>query len=187
MSDIERELEAELHRVLDPVAALPVPARRTTPSRTTRTRALLGGAGAALTFKLLSGAVAAAAAVTVAGAATTGSINPADWGQQVREKVESCKAELADGQHGIGDCVSAFASQHGQAVASDARHHGQGEGNENGSGSGPANSHGGNPNANDHAKDRSTRSASPKDPARSTEREPSDPAMQTTVHIPPQQ
>jgi hypothetical protein len=63
-------------------------------------------------------AIAAVAAVAAAGAVTatavTGSPNPQVWGQQVSEKVESCKAALKTGQHGIGDCVSDFASKHGQ-------------------------------------------------------------------------
>jgi hypothetical protein len=181
MSDIERELESELHRVLDPIAAGPVPGRRTAQSRATRTRALVGGAGAALTFKLLSGAVAAAAAVTVAGAATTGSLNPGVWGQQVTQRVQQCKDELADGQHGIGDCVSAFSNTHGQSVASDARHQGQGNGN------GSSNSHGGNSNANDHAKDKSKDHPQPTPKGSSAgDQEPTDPAMHATVTVPPQ-
>ena len=147
MSDLDRELESELHRVLDPIAAQPIPARRVHASRI-RARAVVGGAGAALSVKLLTGLAVAAAAVTVAGAATTGSINPVDWGAQVSQHVASCKAALAAGQHGIGDCVSDFANQHGQTVASDARHHG------NGSGNGSTNAHGNNSNANDHAKDK---------------------------------
>ena len=87
MSDLERELEQELHRVLDPLAAMPVPDRRPAASRKA-TRALLGGAGAALTVKLLTGVAVAAAAVTVAGASATGSLNPADWGRQVGAKLE---------------------------------------------------------------------------------------------------
>src|SRR6266480_2778723 len=145
MSDLERELEQELHRVLDPIAGLPIPPRRMIRNRRV-TRALLGGAGAALSFKLLTGVAVAAAAVTVAGAATTGSVNPVTWGQQVSEHVAECKAKLADGQHGIGDCVSSFANQHGQAVASEARHHGQGNGNENGNANGASNAHGNNSN-----------------------------------------
>ena len=150
MNDFDRELESELHRVLDPLAGLPVPARRTVQSRATRTRALLGGAGAALTLKVLTGAVAAAAAVTVAGVATTGSFSPGVWGTTVTATVSDCKAKLTDGQHGIGDCVSDIASTHGQAVASDARHHGQG------SGQGSDNAHGNNSNATDHSKGKST-------------------------------
>jgi len=130
MSDLERELEQELHRVLDPITALPIPARRQ-PEARRAARALLGGAGAALTVKVLTGVAVAAAAVTVAGAATTGSLNPADWGQQVTQQVADCKAQLADGQHGIGACVSSFASQHGSAAASAARQHGNGNGNGN--------------------------------------------------------
>jgi len=130
MSDLERELEQELHRVLDPITALPIPARRQ-PEARRAARALLGGAGAALTVKVLTGVAVAAAAVTVAGAATTGSLNPADWGQQVTRQVADCKAQLADGQHGIGACVSSFASQHGSAAASAARQHGNGNGNGN--------------------------------------------------------
>jgi hypothetical protein len=149
MSDLERELESELHRVLDPMSAVPIPRRRTVQSRGT-TRALLRGAGAALSLKLLTGVAVAAAAVTVAGVATTGSLNPGNWGQQVTTQVSKCKAQLADGQHGIGDCVSPFASQHGAAVASAARHHGNGNGD--GGTSNPSGN--GNGNANGHAKDK---------------------------------
>lgn len=113
-------------------------------------RKVVGGAGAAIAVKILTGIAAAAAAVTVAGAATevalTGSVNPADWGQQVTQQVEACKASAARlGVHGIGECVSDFANQHGQAVsashrASDSRGHdkngetGNGNGNANGNG-----------------------------------------------------
>jgi hypothetical protein len=54
------------------------------------------------------GAVSAAAATAV-----THSANPAAWGQQVREAVQDCKQNLGVAHHGIGDCVSAFARQHG--------------------------------------------------------------------------
>ncbi len=63
-------------------------------------------------------AVAAVAAVAAAGAVTatavTHSPNPQVWGQQVKAAVEQCKDDLKSGQHGIGDCVSDFASQKGQ-------------------------------------------------------------------------
>jgi len=131
MSDLERELEQELHRVLDPIAGLPIPPRRMIRDRRTA-RALLGAAGAALSLKLLTGVAVAAAAVTVAGAATTGSLDPNVWGQQVKTRVAECKDKLADGQHGIGECVSSFASQHGASVSSAARQHGHGNGNANG-------------------------------------------------------
>ena len=93
------------------------------------------------------------AAAAVAEAAITGSADPANWGQQVRHQVSVCKAALATGEHGIGQCVSAFASQHGQdlsARASGARlNHGNGNGNAKGhdqaskdKGNGKANGHG---------------------------------------------
>jgi len=182
MSDIERELESDLHRVLDPVAAMSTIPPWRQPMRRGALRTVLGGAGAALSLKLLSGVAVAAAAVTVAGAATTGSINPVTWGQQVSEHVAECKAKLADGQHGIGDCVSSFANQHGQAVASEARHHGQGNGNGNGNGNGSSNTNGNNGNANGHAKEKKSQ----KDPSASTDQEPTDPPIESSVHIPPQ-
>ena len=84
MNDLERELETELHRILDPMTAGTIPAWRvTTPSGGTMKR-LLGGAGAALGVKILTGFAVAAAAATFAAAATevaiTGSINPLNWG-----------------------------------------------------------------------------------------------------------
>ena len=82
---------------------------------------LLGGAGVALGLKLATGVAIAAFAAVAAGATTevavTGSLNPADWGQQVKTTVADCKAKLAAGQHGIGDCVSDFAKQHGDLVS----------------------------------------------------------------------
>jgi hypothetical protein len=82
------------------------------------TKRILGGAGVAVGFKVLTGIALAAAAATIAGAATetviTGSVNPSVWGQQVRESVEACKQTVAaTGQHGIGGCVSNFATKHG--------------------------------------------------------------------------
>ena len=152
MSNLERELAEELHRVLDPIAARPIPPRRAVQgTRTLKT--VLGGAGAALTIKVLTGVAVAAAAVTVAGAAATGSLTPVVWGQQVTQQVSSCKSKLAAGDHGIGDCVSQFASQHGVAVASAARHRGNGNGNGNPTDSGGSNGNGnGNGNANGHGK-----------------------------------
>ncbi len=157
MNDFERDLEGELHRILDPMTAVSIPLRRGTDSGGTMKK-LLGGVGAAIGVKLLTGIAVAAAAVTVAAAATevatTGSINPQDWGQQVSQQVQTCKDTLrASGTRGIGQCVSQFAKQHGKVVstahASDARSHGQGNGNGNGNSNGN-----GNGNGNSHAKDK---------------------------------
>jgi hypothetical protein len=75
--------------------------------------------------KVAVGIAVATIAVAAAGAATeasvTGSVNPSDWGQQVVQQVAKCKAALAPGSHGIGQCVSAFAKQHGPAVSADHR------------------------------------------------------------------
>jgi hypothetical protein len=59
--------------------------------------------------------VALAAGGTVgAKAAVTGNPNPFNWGQQVKQKVITCKQGLKPGAHGIGRCVSPFAKLHGQ-------------------------------------------------------------------------
>jgi hypothetical protein len=108
-------------------------------------RKILGGAGAALAAKLAVGfavaAFAAAAVTTATEVTSTGSLNPADWGQQVKTQVATCKDTLrASGVRGIGECVSDFAQQHGKLVsgshASGAREHGNGNSNGNGNGNG---------------------------------------------------
>jgi len=63
-------------------------------------------------------ALAVAAAGVGAEAAITGSANPSNWGQQVVQQVDKCKDALAPGSHGIGECVSTFASQHGKQESS---------------------------------------------------------------------
>lgn len=65
--------------------------------------------------------LAVGAAGAAAEAAVTGSANPGNWGHQVVEQVQDCKAALAPGSHGIGQCVSAFAKQHGKQVSADHR------------------------------------------------------------------
>jgi hypothetical protein len=77
---------------------------------------LLAKVGAAITTKAAIGLTAGVLAVGAASAgeaAITGSANPSDWGKQVVEQVKDCKAALTPGSHGIGQCVSEFASQHG--------------------------------------------------------------------------
>lgn len=81
---------------------------------------ILGGTGAAVAAKLLTGFAVVAFAAAGAGAATeaaiSGSLNPTVWGQQVKQQVATCKAALTPGQHGIGDCVSEFSKQHGETT-----------------------------------------------------------------------
>ncbi len=155
--DFERELERELHRVLDPIAAAPIPLRRATSGAFSKR--LLGGAGAALGLKLATGfavaAFAAAGAVATTEVAITGSLNPADWGQQVTKTVADCKkVAAAAGQHGIGACVSDFASQHGDLVSnqhpsdnSNGTTNGSTNGSDNGKSDGSGNSAGHRPTA----------------------------------------
>ena len=109
---------------------------------------ILGGTGAAVAAKVLTGFAVVAFAAAGAGAATeaavTGSFNPLDWGQQVKQQVATCKDTLrASGVRGIGPCVSAFASTNGQnhrnSHASDARTNGQGHSNGKGNGKGKGN------------------------------------------------
>jgi hypothetical protein len=113
---------------------------------------LLSGAGAALAAKIVTGFAVAAIASTAAAAATeialTGSANPANWGQQVKQTVATCKETLrASGTRGIGQCVSAFANQHGKTESGEhpgngnANGHSQNKGN-NGKHLGQANGHG---------------------------------------------
>lgn len=114
---------------------------------------LLGGVGAAIGVKVLTGFVVAAAAATVAVAATetaiTGSVDPTVWGQKVKQQVDTCKDTLATGQHGIGQCVSDFAKTHGDTVSDSTKKNGSGDANGNGNANGNA-------NANANGKDKST-------------------------------
>lgn len=121
MSDFDRDIERELDRVLGPVESASIPAWRT-PASGGFMKKVLGGTGAALAAKIVTGfAIGVLAAAGATEAAVTGSVNPADWGPQVVAQVAKCKAALQDGQHGIGQCVSAFARQHGPAVSADHR------------------------------------------------------------------
>jgi hypothetical protein len=149
MNNFELELEDELHRILDRMTAAPIPGRRVSESGGAMKK-LLGGAGAAVGLKVLSGFAVAAAAATFAVAATevatTGSLNPLNWGQQVTQQVNACKASAERlGVPGIGQCVASFARTHGKTVSAS---HKNGNGNGNGSGNG-------NGNADGHSKDKS--------------------------------
>ncbi len=136
MGDFESELEAELGRILDPIVASPIPLRRAA-LRGGIFRTVVGGAGAAVAAKVITGLAVAALAAGAAGAATefaiTRSLNPVTWGEQVRHQVEVCT-------HGIGDCVSDFASQP-QSVGSDQHKTGEGPKSNQGGADGQKPSH----------------------------------------------
>jgi hypothetical protein len=190
MNEFERDLEHELHRILDPMTARPIPVRRSMQPGGSMKR-LLGGAGAAIGVKILTGIAVAAAATTFAVAATevaiTGSVNPANWGQQVTTQVDACKASAARlGVHGIGQCVASFARTHGGTVSDSPAKNDKTKTGVTGNGS-P------NPNANAKNKSKSNNGqGSSKSegsrPAVTTAGEPTDPAI-IVVHapIPPQQ
>jgi hypothetical protein len=145
MSHFDHEIERELNRVLGPVDSASIPAWRAPASGGFMNR-LLGGTGAAVAAKLATGFAVAALAAAGAGVATevatTGSANPNDWGQQVTQTVQTCKDTLrASGVRGIGPCVSAFASRHGQQerdqhAASNSRINNPGKGHDNSNGHG---------------------------------------------------
>jgi len=85
---------------------------------------LIAKIAAVLTTKAAIGVAAATLAVGAAGvseSAITGSTNPSDWGNQVVKQVNTCKDALAPGSHGIGECVSSFASRHGQDSSAEHR------------------------------------------------------------------
>jgi hypothetical protein len=127
---LERWLDSELRAASLRSSATEVPTPRyASLDRTPRGRAAYGlaalfGSKAALAA---TASVALAAAGVGAKAATTGNPNPFNWGSQVTQQVKTCKAERSPGQHGIGQCVSGFAKQHGAAQR--AQHsHGEGGG-----------------------------------------------------------
>jgi uncharacterized low-complexity protein len=183
MNNFEREMEYELHRVLDPITAGPIPFRRPMQPGGSMKR-LLGGAGAAIGIKILTGIAVAAAATTFAVAATevaiTGSVNPLNWGQQVTNQVDACKASAARlGVHGIGQCVSSFARSHGDTVSDSKPKNDKTKTKTGVTGNGSAN-----PNAN--AKPKTNGQSNSKRPSIATTGEPTDPEITGQSSIPPQ-
>jgi hypothetical protein len=188
MNSFERELEHELHRILDPMTAGSIPVRRSMQPGGSM-RKLLGGAGAAIGVKILTGIAVAAAATTFAVAASevaiTGSINPANWGQQVKQQVSDCKASAARlGVHGIGQCVASFARQNGDTTSDSHAKNDKTKTGVTGNGS---------PNPNANAKNKGKNNGQGNDksqgsrPSIATAGEPTDPAVVVThAPIPPQ-
>ena len=124
MSDRERFdawLDGELRRLLNPVAERPAPAPHYRRARVGGRLSLrfASGAGAAFGAKAATGLVVAAFAAGATATALTGTANPADWGSTVAQAVEQCRSTAVT--DGIGGCVSAVASQLGEATASAAR------------------------------------------------------------------
>jgi len=85
---------------------------------------LLAKIAAALSTKAAIAVAAGALTVGAAGVSEsviTGSTNPSDWGKQIVKQVNTCKDALAPDSHGVGKCVSSFASQHGKKVSGEHR------------------------------------------------------------------
>jgi hypothetical protein len=62
------------------------------------------------------GVAALAAALAVGGTAgTVAAAHQGAFGQEVKAKVDACKDALKAGTHGIGDCVSDFATTNGKS------------------------------------------------------------------------
>jgi len=111
---IEHELERSVGRLQGPSPA---------PAQSAYHAAATGGSMSGFSSftdaaSVKVGVALATAALMVAGgavaaSAATGSADPGVWGKTVTAAVSSCKDKLADGQHGIGSCVSAVAKQHG--------------------------------------------------------------------------
>jgi len=100
-------------------------------------RAVAVGIKSKVGVAVLAGLLATGGATGAAAAATHGA-----FGQQVKQQVESCKDALGTGAHGIGDCVSDFAQQHG---AQQRQQHSQGQGK-------PSSTPGAHGNSGDHGK-----------------------------------
>lgn len=74
------------------------------------------GLKTALAASVKGKAAAAVLAAVLATGSASGAVvaaNQGAFGQQVKAQVQTCKAALATGVHGIGACVSTFAQQHG--------------------------------------------------------------------------
>jgi hypothetical protein len=107
-------LTDELGKGFIPFSATPLPAGA--PYRAgadvTGIRSPRGRAARVATL-VVAVAIGLMATTVLAAAAVTGSANPQAWGQYVNNAVSTCKSELANGQHGIGQCVRAIARQKG--------------------------------------------------------------------------
>ena len=154
-ADFDGRIERELNRVLGPVDGASIPAWRT-PPQVGFVRRIAGGAGAAISLKVLTGLAVVAFAAAGTEAAVTGSLDPSVWGQQVKQEVATCKAALGQGEHGSGQYVSAFARQHGQENGNGHQNlnagQNQGKGKDKSQGQGQGGGNSSNSNENQHGR-----------------------------------
>ena len=114
----ESFIEAQLQQHLGPLVGSAIAPSAGRFAAAAVSAGISASAGGGLLGALSTKSAAAIAAVSIAAggggavAATvaTGSANPTVWGQQVKAAVDGCKADLGPHDHGIGKCVSDFAS-----------------------------------------------------------------------------
>lgn len=136
-------LEGELAKGFVPFSAKPAPAGA--PYRASLRQPKWLASRMAVLVAVVIGLLGTGA---IAAGAATGSPNPLVWGQHVSDAVATCRSELANGQHGIGKCVSAFAHQKGaQNGANKSNGEGQGNGNKHKGQGGPPSGIPGRPNS----------------------------------------
>lgn len=82
-------------------------------TRVTVATRLASALSAAVKSKAAVAILATVVAVGALGGGTAAAAANGAFGQKVKAQVESCKDALAKGTHGIGECVSDFAQQHG--------------------------------------------------------------------------
>ena len=129
--DLDRFLEQELQRAAGRLQGPnPLPGQSAYHAAATTGGALLSSSFVNTLLASKLAVAAAAASVLVGGAAVTataatGSPNPTVWGQAVVQAVQGCKNTIGTGptaanhtasgaRDNIGQCVSAFAKQHGE-------------------------------------------------------------------------
>jgi hypothetical protein len=143
---LEQELRRHIGKLQGPRPAFGQAAYRAVANGGKASMSVLPSLAAATSMKIVVAAATTALVVgggSAAAAAATHSTNPSVWGRTVTEAVARCKSELATGEHGIGQCVSDTAQEHGEAQR--AAHsqsgdhpeaspspHGSGNGNSNG-------------------------------------------------------
>lgn len=113
---LEHELQSRVGGLQGPSPAVGQSAYHSVFATGGTTMSLFSTLTAAASAKAAAGLATAALVVgggSAAAVAATGSTDPAVWGQTVKAAVASCKDQLNDGEHGIGQCVSAVAKQKG--------------------------------------------------------------------------
>jgi hypothetical protein len=113
---LERELRRRVGGLLGPSPGVGQAAYRAVTATGGKRMPLLSSLAAAASSRAAIG-LATAALVIGGGTATVAfasdSPNPTTWGKTVTDAITTCTGQLKDGQHGIGQCVSAIAKRKG--------------------------------------------------------------------------